>query len=444
VFKPLLKPARYKGAWGGRGSGKSHFFAELLIEQCAAHPGERGGEGLRAVCIREVQKDLKESAKALIETKLRALDLGERHGFRSFVDCIATPGDGVIIFKGMTDYTAESVKSLEGFGVAWWEEAQTASAHSLKMLRPTIRSPGSQLWFSWNPRFASDPVDAMLRGPAPPTDAIVVRANWRDNPFITPELLVERDDCLRQQPDQYDHIWEGGYVTASEGSYFAADIAAARASGRIGRVGADPNLKFRLFADLGGTGARADAFVFWVAQFVGREVRVLDHYEAQGQPLAAHLAWMRERGYTPERASVWLPHDGATQDRTVDASFERGFRDAGYAVEVVPNQGKGAARQRIEAVRRLFPSMWFHAERCEAGLTALGWYHEKRDTMRGIGLGPDHDWSSHTADAFGLLAICHQPGGQPDWGRPIEYPRLAPGRGDFGSRIRYPSLGGRR
>jgi len=146
----------------------------------------------------------------------------------------------------------------------------------------------------------------------------------------------------------------------------------------------------------------------WVAQFVGAEIRILNYYEAVGQPLATHLAWLRVKGYTPEFAQVWLPHDGSTQDKVYDVSYESAMKDAGYKVTVVPNQGKGAAMARIEEARRLFPSMRFNESTTEAGRDALGWYHEKRDEIRNIGLGPDHDWASHGADAFGLMAVAHE------------------------------------
>ena len=150
AFLPLLPPSRYKGAYGGRGSGKSHYFAERLVIRAV----ERGG--FRAVCIREIQKSLKESAKKLIEDKIEAL--GVSGLFEVLTDQIRTPDGGVIIFQGMQDHTAESIKSLEGFDVAWVEEAQTLSATSLKLLRPTIRKEGSELWFSWNPTRKTDPI----------------------------------------------------------------------------------------------------------------------------------------------------------------------------------------------------------------------------------------------------------------------------------------------
>ena len=142
IFEPLLQPARYKGVYGGRGSGKSHFFGELLVETCQAE------RGTLAVCIREAQRTLAQSSKRLIESKIATLGLG--HGFKVFSDKIATPGDGIIIFRGMQDHTADSIKSLEGFRIAWIDEAQSLSARSLALLRPTIRRDGSELWASWN------------------------------------------------------------------------------------------------------------------------------------------------------------------------------------------------------------------------------------------------------------------------------------------------------
>ena len=397
VFEPLLHPARYKGAWGGRGSGKSHFFAEKLIDDSLYEPG------MLSVCIREVQKSLKQSSKRLIEMKLRDLGLGEKDGFKVFNEIIQTPGDGVIAFQGMQDHTAESIKSLEGFKRAWMEEAQTISATSLNLLRPTIRAQGSEIWASWNARRKTDPVDLMLRGLQQPTGAVVVKANWQDNPWFTPELEQERLDCLRMQPDQYGHIWEGEYVTVSSGAYFARQMADARSEGRISPVSADPLMTYRAYWDIGGTGAKADACAIWIVQFVGLQVRVLNYYEAVGQELSTHVNWLRANGYGT--ALCVLPHDGASNDKVYRVSYESALKGAGFDVRVVPNMGQGAAMTRIETVRRVLPSAWFNEATTEGGRDALGWYHEKKDEARGIGLGPNHDWSSHAADAFGLMAV---------------------------------------
>lgn len=398
------RDARYLAMWGGRGSSKSHSMAAFTINRALAEPGTL------SVCFREIQKTLADSAKRLIEAKMAEHRIGEADGFKIYEDKIKTRGDGIILFMGMQDHTAESIKSLEGFSWGWGEEAQTLSARSLSILRPTFfRVPGCQLGFTWNPRRKSDPVDVMFRGPEVPTGSRIVKANWRDNPWFPPELEIERLDCLRQTPDQYDHIWEGGYVTVAEGAYYARQLAEARLQGRIGRVGFDPLLPVRLFVDIGGTGARADAFSIWPGQFIGREIRTRDYYEAVGQDIGTHLAWLRQRGYGPDRAEVVLPHDGATQDRVYSVSYESAFRAAGYNVTVVPNQGKGAAAARIEAARQRFPIIWFDEASTEGGREALGWYHENRQEDRNVGLGPLHDWSSNGADSFGLMCVAYAP-----------------------------------
>lgn len=406
VFEPLLHPARYKGAHGGRGSGKSHFFAGLLVEDCLREPGETG-EGLRSVCIREVQKDLAQSSKALIEKKLSDFRLGEADGFKVFRDVIETPADGLIIFKGMQDYTADSIKSLEGFKRAWVEEAQAFTSHSLSLLRPTIRAPKSELWFSWNPRRKTDPVDMMLRGQELPSGAVVVRANWSDNPWFPEELEIERADCIRLTPDQYEHIWEGGYASITVGAYYARQISEMKAQGRLGRVSPDPLMTYRAFWDIGGTGRKSDATAIWIAQFVGREIRVLDYYEATNQPLSTHVQWLRDKGYG--KAFCVLPHDGVNGDKVFDVSYESYLKAAGFETDVIKNQGAGAAMMRVEAARRVFPSVWMNEATTQGGLDALGAYHAKIDEKRNIDLGPDHDWSSHAADAFGLMCIAYEP-----------------------------------
>lgn len=401
VFRPLIEPARYKGAWGGRGSGKSHFFADCTIEQ-AFDPGTS------IVCLREVQKTLKDSAKRLIETKLREYRLGEAQGFKVYKDVIELPGDGIIIFMGMRDHTAESIKSLEGFKFAWVEESQTLSTRSLMLLRPTIREDDSELWFPWNPRSPHDPVDKLFRGGTLPSDAKVVKSNWSDNPFFPKVLEKERLDCLRMEPEKYGHIWEGEYETIGSGAYFARQIHEARMDGRIGIVGPDPLMTYGAFIDIGGTGAKSDNFVIWIAQFVGTQIRVLDHYEVAHQPIEAHLAWLRSRKYTKDNTTIWLPHDGRTFDKVYDVSYQSAFKSAGYDVEVVTNQGKGAANARIEAVRRIFPSCWFNETTTSDGVDALSWYHEKTDEKRNMGLGPEHDWASHSSDSFGLISIVYE------------------------------------
>ena len=374
--------------------------------------------GTSAVCIREAQKTLAQSSKRLIESKIAGLGLG--HQFKIFSDKIATPGGGVIIFRGMRDHTADSIKSLEGFRIAWVDEAQSLSARSLSLLRPTIRAKNSELWASWNPRRRSDAIDDFFRTKKP-DGAVIVNANWRDNPWFPAVLEDERRTDLLLYSDRYEHVWEGDYIRAFEGAYFAPMLNEAKAQGRIGKVAADPLLPLRAFHDIGGSGANADAYTIWIVQWVGQEIRILDYYESVGQVLAFHVNWMRERGYG--RAINILPHDGVNENNIIGKKYADHWRDAGFSVEPpVKNQGKGAAMMRIEAVRRLGPKMWWNEATTEAGRDAVGFYHEKKDDVRNVGLGPEHDWSSHAADALGLMAICYEePGRNGDFNRAIRY-----------------------
>ena len=212
VFEPLLYPSRYKGAYGGRGSGKSHHFAEKVIQAALTSPK-------RIVCIREVQKSIKESVKRLLEDKIKALEVGSY--FQVLDREIRGINGSLIIFQGMQDHTAESIKSLEGYDIAWVEEAQSLSARSLRLLRPTIRKQGSELWFTWNPMSADDPIDAFLRGDNVPPDSEVVQANWSDNPWFPSELERERLFDLKYNSGTYDHVWEGAYLVNSDSQIFA-------------------------------------------------------------------------------------------------------------------------------------------------------------------------------------------------------------------------------
>jgi phage terminase large subunit len=194
---PLLGPARYKGAKGGRGGGKSHFVADRLICDSLEE------RGLLTVSVREVQRTLSESSKRLLETKLAQRGLLMGCGFKVFEDCIETPGDGLMIFRGMQSYNAESIKSLEGYKRLWWEEAQGASATSLNMLRPTLRVPGAEMYFTWNPKDAPDPdrpetsIDGLFGGACKTLEARLVHVSqlpgggalthcdFDDNPWLT-------------------------------------------------------------------------------------------------------------------------------------------------------------------------------------------------------------------------------------------------------------------
>lgn len=305
-------------------------------------------------------------------------------------------------------YGADNYDRLRGIyldGVVLDEFADQPPQAWREVIRPALSDRHGWALFIGTPKGRNAFYDVYQQAVASP-DWFDMRLRASETGLIEPaEIEALRADM---SANEYAREMECDFDAAVEGAYYAELIATARKEGRFGFVAEDPHLIVRLFADIGGTGAKADNFVFWAQQCVGAEIRWTNHYEAQGQPIAAHLNWMRSQGYEPTRCAIWLPHDGATMDRVMDVSYEASFRDAGYTVHVIPNQGKGAAMARIEEGRRLFPRMRFDEAKTRAGVDALVAYHEKRDEKRAIGLGPNHDWASHSADAFGAGCVAYE------------------------------------
>jgi phage terminase large subunit len=199
---------------------KSHFFAETMVESAVINPA------LRAVCLREVQKSLSQSVRQLILDKIEKFGVG--HLFEvprdneSAIHILDRTGQrkGRIDFQGLQTHTKDTIKSLEGYDIAWVEEAQSVSQRSLDMLRPTIRKPGSEIWFSYNPDKPDDPVDALFRGPHPPRGSIVIEVNYTDNPWLPDELREEMEGDRERDPDKYAHVWLGGYQGRSDARVF--------------------------------------------------------------------------------------------------------------------------------------------------------------------------------------------------------------------------------
>lgn len=305
---PLTAEARYKGAHGGRGSGKSHERAEALIERCIV-------EKTFAVCIREVQKSLAQSVKKLIEGKIEAMGVGHLFDVQQAV--IKTPHGGLIIFQGMQNHTADSIKSLEGYDIAWVEEAQSLSQRSLDLLRPTIRKPGSELWFTWNPSQPTDPIDVLLRGDEPPPGAVVVQANYRDNPWLPDVLKTELEYDRNRDPDKFAHIWLGEYQRNSEARVFR--------NWRVEECEPPAGVTFRLGSDFGFSVDPSCALRCWIegrnlyvdyeAYRIGCEIDDLPTLfmsipEAERWPMIADtsrpetISYLRRHGFPKMQAAV--------------------------------------------------------------------------------------------------------------------------------------------
>lgn len=419
----FLGEADVRGAYGGRGSAKTRSFAKMSAVR--AYMWSKAGRKGIILCGRQFMNSLDDSSleevKAAIESEpwlLEHFEIGEKY---------VRTKDGNISYKfSGLDRSIDSIKSKARILLCWVDEGEPVTEEAWTKLIPTLREEDSELWVTWNPESKRSATHKRFRE-ARNDRMKIVEMNWRDNPWFPKILERKRVADLSERPEKYDHIWEGGFVVAHEGAYYAKGLALAKEQGRIGNVAADPLMTYRAIWDIGGTGAKADACSIWIAQFIGREIRWLNYYEAVGQPLSAHVQWLRENGYGS--ALCILPHDGSTNDRVYDVSYESALQEAGFEVEVVPNQGRGAAKMRIEAARRLFPAMWFNEKTTEAGRDAIGWYHEKRsDDDRSIGLGPNHDWSSHGADAFGLGAVVYE---EPKVKQQQSMPRMPRGSGNW-------------
>jgi phage terminase large subunit len=389
-LKPLLYPARYKGAHGGRGGAKSHFFAEQLLIKCYI-------KQTRVVCIREVQKSIKDSVKQLL------LDKIEKLGLQKFFEPLETEIRGangsLIIFRGMQSYNSDTIKSLEGYDIAWIEEAQTLSAVSLELLRPTIRKPGSEIWASWNPRHRTDAIDKFFRK-NPHPEAVCVEVNWRDNPWFPDVLRKEMEHDKRVDPVAAEHVWEGGYG-AQAGAILARWVDAAEKQGRINNsVSFDPNgAPLEISSDIG----FRDTATWWFWQRKIGGYSVLDYDADSGLEAADWITRLKERmemrGWT-RLGRIWLPHDARTRTfmskHSVIEQFLTAFGSA--KCDIVE---RTSTTDRINAGRTVIKKCEFHEANCELGLDGLrAWEYEYNPDIQAFMKEPLHNWASHPSDGF--------------------------------------------
>ena len=391
---PLLESKRYKGAYGGRGGAKSHFFAEQIVIRAFA-------ETVRVVCIREMQNSIKDSVKQLIIDKIAKFGLVKDFDvLDQEIRCKRT--GSFIIFKGMQSYNAANIKSLEGFDIAWVEEAQTLSKHSLDMLRPTIRKEDlitgkeSELWFSWNPRFKTDPVDMFFRK-SPPVDAISVNINWRDNPWFPRVLAKEMLHDFETDPDNAEHVWNGAYG-AGQGAILARWVNKAEREGRIHDVDIDAEAPIYISSDLG----YRDTAAFWFWQPKIKGFSLIDYDQDTGQDADDWIPRLQNRvtALGAKLGKVWLPHDARVKTFQSKHSTVEKFLTAfgSDKIEIVPISKKS---DQISAARTVIEHCEFHKTRCEQGLDGLAaWEFDFNEETGILSREPVHNWASHMSDSF--------------------------------------------
>jgi phage terminase large subunit len=397
----LFEPARYKIAFGGRGSAKSWSFARALLAQGAARP-------LQILCAREVQKSIADSVHRLLSQQIDAMKL---HGFYEVQKAAIRGRNGTeITFAGLK-HNVQSLKSIEGTDICWIEEAQTVSKASWQTLIPTIRKPGSEIWVSFNPELDTDETYARFVKDPPP-GAIVRRINHSDNPWF-PDVLRDEMELLKERDhDAYLTIWEGHTRQVLDGAIYANEIRKATAEQRFTRVPYDSAKPVQTFWDLG----RADMTSIWFAQQIGFEYRLIDFYQNRGHALAHYLKALQDRPYV--YGTCWLPHDAKHELLASDRTIEQQIKDSGREVRIVPNV---RVADGINALRTLFDRCWFDADRCADGLNALRRYRYAVNADTGQwSREPLHCDASHASDALRYFALAMVDGGDDGWSKPLK------------------------
>lgn len=395
-FKPLYLHERLNKLFyvfhGGRGGGKSWEIADFLLLTGTLQKH-------RILCCREVQKSIKQSVHKLLSDRIEALGLGY---FYQILETEIRGQNGTeFSFAGLLNHTVESIKSFEGATITWIEEAQTVSRFSLQILIPTVvRTAKPMVIMSLNPKLPSDPVyeDYVL---ANRDDTIVVQINYTDNKHCPPDIIKLAETMRDNDYDEYEHVYLGKPKEIADGAIYKAEFEQIKRENRICKVQHDPNLQVYTSWDLG----ILDSTAIWFFQIFGKEVRVIDYYEANNEPLSHYARVLDEKkqqfGYHYDKH--FAPHDIAARDLSSGVSREQTMANLGYRMTKGARLG---VDDRIEASRQMLKNCWFDAERCKAGLKALQNYrrelNQKLDEFKPT---PVHDWASHGADAFGEGAL---------------------------------------
>jgi len=400
--------ARYRGAYGGRGSGKTRSFALMTAIRGYIWGSKKGRIG-QIVCGRQYQNSLAESSFEEIKTAIKSVDY-----LNDYYECgerYIKSKDGNITYSFIgLEKSLASIKSKSRILLAWVDEAEYLSMRAYNLLLPTVREQDSEVWITWNPESKYSATHQRFRE-NPPAGAKIVELNWKDNPWFPEVLDRERLNDKQKRPDFYDHIWEGEFLTFAEGAYYSAEMREAKAEDRIREVKYDKNKGVVTAWDLG----VGDSTAIWFAQFINTEIHLIDYYEGSGVGLEHYAKVLQDKGYVYDQHI--LPHDvrvrelGSGMSR-LETLADLGIRDVEIAPQLNIDDG-------IQKVRSMIPNCWFDEKNCERGLDSLVNYSRDWDengkTWR---LRPRHDWASHGADAFRYLAIGYRPNSS-DWGEPI-------------------------
>jgi phage terminase large subunit len=388
ALKPLLDAHRYKVAYGGRGGGKSWGIATYLLAQAASRP-------LRVLCCREFQTSIRESVHRLLSDMIEKHGLGNR--FEILEKSIRSHSGSEFLFEGLR-HNVGRIRSLEGIDKVWVEEAANVSKSSWEVLIPTIRKDGSEIIVSFNPELETDETYGrfVLN---PPKDAVLMKVNYTENPWFPEVLRREMEDLRERDYDAYQHVYLGECILTLEGAIYARELREAVEEGRVSSVPYDRTQPVNLYCDLGWS----DMTCIWFAQHIAGELRLVDYEEDSHQAWNEYLKRLQRKPYV--YGTLWLPHDAQAKSLGTGRSIEEISRAAGWRVRIVPRL---SVADGINAVRTLFPSMWFDRQRCADGVQALRHYRYDLDAAGHLSRTPLHDEASHGADALRYVAVAMQ------------------------------------
>ena len=330
---------------------------------------------MRIGCFREIQKSIRDSVKRLLDDKIR--ESGLSSAFVSTDTEIRGHNGSLFIFGGLRT-NPDAVKSTEGIDIAAVFEANRVSQRSLDLLIPTVRKPGSELWFEWNPESDTDPVDAMFRGEdgAPP-GSIVRQVNWVDNPFFPEVLKQELEWDRKRDPDKYAHIWMGDYLRKSETRVFRNWRVEEfeRPAGTVHRLGAD-------------WGFAVDPSVLVRCSIEGNRLYV--DYEAWA--LGCEIVNLPELFMSVPEAEKWPITADSARPETISHMQKHGFPRIRSAIK-----GAKSIEDGIEWLKSF--DIVVHP-RCKHLIDELTLYSYKTDPLTGEVLPVLEDKNNHVIDAL--------------------------------------------
>jgi phage terminase large subunit len=392
----LFESRPYKVLYGGRDGAKSWSVARALLILGTQKP-------LRILCARETMDSIRESVHQLLTDQI--VNLGLERFYTPLQSEVRGVNGTEFVFAGLRKQTVSSIKSYEALDICWVEEASVVSRRSLTILLPTIRKPGSEIWFTLNPDLESDAVyqDFVIN---PPKGAFVCKTSYLDNNWLSAESKQKIESLRERDPDLFHHVYEGATRSTVEGAIYKAEIQAAEREGRIRAVPYDPTRPVDTFWDLG----FADRVSIWAAQRTPFEIKVLRYFEGDHQAIDYYLREMQTWGYV--FGTCYLPWDGGTRSLGTGKSIEELMRAKGFNVRV--NRQLNVA-DGINAVRTIFPQTYWDAHMCADGLRYLRRYQWGPATALGVPRStPLHDDASHPADALRTLAVgIKEPAGKP-------------------------------